>query len=107
MSQFSTQTGMQTPGQLDVFFTQSMARSVAAVGSTAGLAPLEWRARTLQREIVLQGSPPHGTDRAAELCERWATALGLDEFGYDGLEGIITWSRYESPWLIEVSSESR
>ena len=46
MSQFSTQTGMQTPGQLDVFFTRSMARSVAAVGSTAGLEPLEWRARS-------------------------------------------------------------
>jgi hypothetical protein len=55
---------------------------------------------------VLQGTPARGAQSPTQLCERWAAALGLDEFSYDGLEGVSTWSRYESPWLIEVSSET-
>jgi len=98
---------VRLPGQLDAFFTTSMTLALASVGQAAGLDALQWRARTLGREVVLQGAPERGTPAPAALCESWAATLGLDEFSFDGLEGVSTWSRYESPWLIEVSSESR
>ena len=99
-------TAMQSPGQLEAFFTRSMTLALADVGQSAGLDPLDWRPRTLGHEVVLQGTPPRGSGPAADLCERWAAVLGLDEFSYDCFDGIRTWSRYESPWLIEVSSDT-
>ena len=105
MSHITSTSGIRSPGQLDAFFTRSMAIALAAIGQSAGLDALDWRARTLQSEVVLQGTPARCTQSPTELCERWAAALGLDEFSYDSLEGVSTWSRYESPWLIEVSSE--
>jgi hypothetical protein len=106
MSHVTSTSGIRSPGQLDAFFTRSMALALAAIGRAAGLEALDWRARTLQHEVVLQGTPARGAQSPTQLCERWAAALGLDEFSYDGLEGVSTWSRYESPWLIEVSSET-
>jgi hypothetical protein len=96
----------RAPGWINILLTQSIEDAVAAVGAGDGLDALTWSVSVEGREIFVLGTPPVGTPEPRALCLQWARSLRMIEGAHDDDERVITWNRYERPWIIEISMGS-
>jgi len=104
VSRFGT-PGIDTraTGWISTLLTQSISDGVSAIGAGDGLEPLRWSVRLDGPEVFVLGTPPADATEPRRLCERWARSLRMTEGAHDANECVITWNRYEQPWIIEIS----
>jgi hypothetical protein len=91
--------------QLNAALVSGVIKRIALLGRQQGLAPLDWLTLEVDGSPLIEGAP-FSEVGGAELCERWAAALGMREYSFSASDddGVRSWYLGEAAVTIEVST---